>query len=134
MEKIKKNILYKKLSYEIVGCIYEAYNKIGSGFKESIYQNSLKIEFEEKNINFEDRPRLPIFYKNKKVGFYIPDFVIDDKIIIELKSVEFMPKIYESQLYNYLKGTKYQLGYIINFGGSKIDIRRRIYEKAANKN
>ncbi len=134
MEKIKKSILYKELSYKIVGCIYEVYNKIGSGFKESIYQNSLNIEFKRKNINFENQPRLPIFYKDKRVGFYVPDFVVDDKIIIELKSVEFMPKIHESQLYNYLKGTKYKLGYIINFGSSKIDIRRRIYEKAAKKN
>jgi len=63
------------------------------------------------------------------VGGYVPDFVIEDKIILELKSVDFMPKIYESQLYNYLKGTKYNLGYIVNFGGDKLDIRRRIFEK-----
>jgi GxxExxY protein len=125
-----EKILYKDLSYKIVGCIYEVYNKIGSGFKESVYHNALTIEFKDKNIDFKDQPPLPIIYKLKKIGTYVPDFVIEDKIILELKSVEFMPKIFESQLYNYLKGTKYNLGYIVNFGGSKIDIRRRIFEKA----
>lgn len=125
-----EKILYKDLSYKIVGCIYEVYNKIGSGFKESVYHNALKIEFNDKNVEFEDQPQLPITYKGKKIGTYVPDFVIEDKIILELKSVEFMPKIFESQLYNYLKGTTYNLGYIVNFGGNKIDIRRRIFEKA----
>jgi GxxExxY protein len=72
---------------------------------------------------------LPIIYKSKQIGTYVPDFVIEHKIILELKSVEVMPKIYESQLYNYLKGTQYNLGHIVNFGSSKIDIRRRIFEK-----
>lgn len=125
-----EKLLYKDLSYKIVGCIYEVYNKIGSGFKESVYHNALKIEFKDRNIGYIDQPQLPIMYKAKKIGTYIPDFVIEEKIILELKSVEFMPKIFESQLYNYLKGTKYNLGYIVNFGGSKIDIRRRIFDKA----
>lgn len=123
-------LLFKELSYKMVGCIYEVYNKIGSGFKESIYHNALKIEFTEKGIDFVDEIPLPVIYKGKKIGVYIPDFIIDDKIILELKSVDFMPKIFESQLYNYLKGTRYNLGYIVNFGGEKIDIRRRILEKS----
>ena len=127
---VVEKILYKDLSYKVVGCIYQVYNTIGSGFKELIYHNALKIEFKDKNIEFEPQPQLPITYKSKKIGVYVPDFVIEDRIILELKSVDCMPKVFESQLYNYLKGTKYKLGYIVNFGGSKIDIRRRIYEKA----
>ncbi len=129
---VVEKILYKDLSYRVVGCIYEVYNKVGSGFKESIYHNALKIEFKDSKIGFEDQPQLPIMHKSKKIGAYVPDFVIEDKVILEIKSVEFMPKIHESQLYNYLKGTNYKLGYIVNFGSNKIGIRRRIYEKARN--
>ncbi len=62
------------------------------------------------------------------MGIYEPDFVIEDKIILEIKAVDYMPKVYENQLYSYLKGTDYKLGLLVNFGGDKIDIRRRIYD------
>ncbi|MBN2119932.1 MAG: GxxExxY protein [Candidatus Omnitrophica bacterium] len=124
-----KNLLYKDLSYDIVGCFFEVYNELGPGFKESVYRKALTIEFALKNITHEEERRIPIKYKNKTAGYYTPDFIIDKKIIIEIKAVEIMPKFYETQLYNYLKGTNYKLGYIINFGATKIDIRRRILDK-----
>ena len=68
-------------------------------------------------------------FKGKKVGIYEPDFVVDNKIIIEIKSVLNMPKVFENQLYYYLKGTSYKVGYLVNFGNEHIDIRRRIYDK-----
>lgn len=61
---------------------------------------------------------------------YEPDFIIEDKIIVEIKSMLLMPEVIENQLYYYLRGTNYKLGYLVNFGTEKIDIRRRIYEKA----
>ena len=122
-------LLYKDLAYKIVGCFYNVYNQLGPGYKESIYHKALIIELESNKINFVEEKHLPVVYKNKKVGVYIPDFIIDDKILIELKAVDFMPKLYEEQLYTYLKGTKYRLGYLVNFGSEKIDIRRRIYDR-----
>lgn len=78
------------------------------------------------NIRYETKKRLKIDYKGEIVGIYEPDFIIDSKIIIELKSVLLMPKVYEKQLFYYLKGAGYRLGYLINFGSDRIDIRRRI--------
>lgn len=72
-------------------------------------------------------------YKGKSVGFYIPDFIVEKKIIVEIKALEHMPKSFEIQLFNYLKGTEFQLGYMVNFGSDAIDIRRRIYESARDK-
>lgn len=123
-------MLYKDLAYKIVGCFYNVYNELGPGYKESIYHKALTIEFKNNTINFEGEKQVSINYQDRKVGVYIPDFIIDDKIIIELKAVDFMPKLYEEQLYTYLKGTEYKLGYLVNFGGAKIDIRRRVYETA----
>ena len=119
-------ILYKELSYRVVGCFYKVYNTLGPGHKESIYQKALKIEFGKQNIKYVSKKRLSIEYAGKEVGIYEPDFIIEDKIIVEIKSVLYMSKVYELQLYYYLKGSKYKLGYIINFGADKVDIRRRI--------
>lgn len=123
-------ILYKELAYRIVGCFYEVYNELGPGFKESVYHKSLAAEFDIQGIPYKEEKKLVIIYKDINAGFYIPDFIVDKKIIIEIKAVDIMPKLYETQLYYYLKGTDYKLGYLVNFGSSKIDIRRRIFEKS----
>lgn len=122
------NLIYEDLTFKVIGCFYEVYNELGPGFKESVYHKALATEFEIQKFSYEDEKKIPINYKNNNVGYYVPDFLIDNKIIIEIKAVDFMPKQYETQLYYYLKGTDYKLGYIVNFG-SKIEIKRRIYDK-----
>lgn len=119
-------LLYKDTSYKIRGCAFKVYNKLGFGHKESLYQRALAIELTNYKVNFEREKGLPITYEGKKIGIYKPDFVIDNKIILEIKAVEIMPKSYEIQLIYYLKGTGYKLGFLINFGGKTIDIRRRV--------
>lgn len=129
----EEKFLYKDLSYKIIGCFYEVYNELGPAHKEQIYQEALSLAFAEKDIKFEENKRLKIRFKGKEIGVYEPDFVIEDKVIIEIKSVLNMPKVFEKQLYYYLRGTNYKVGYLVNFGNEKIDIRRRIYESARNK-
>lgn len=121
------NFLYEELSYKIRGCAFKVYNQLGFGHKENIYQKALGIKLKNENLNFTVEESLPIIYQNEKIGTYRPDFVIDKKIILEIKAVPFMPKSYETQLTYYLKGTNYKLGFIINFGSNKLDIRRRIW-------
>jgi GxxExxY protein len=127
---INNKFLYKDLSYKIIGCFYEVYNELGPAHKEQIYHEALKIAFGEKNIEYKENKRLKIKFRGKDIGVYEPDFVIEDKIIIEIKSVLNMPKVFEKQLYYYLRGTDYKVGYLVNFGNEEIDIRRRVYEIA----
>jgi len=127
--KTESKILYKELAYRIVGTFYEVYNTLGPGFKEVIYHKALVIEFTLRKIPFMTNKKLSIKYKEKNVGIYEPDFIIDDKILIEIKAVSEMSEVYEKQLYYYLKGTEYKLGYLVNFGAGKLEIKRRIYEK-----
>jgi len=128
MKKTKvKDFLYEDLSYKIRGCAFKVYNTLGFGHKENVYQKALALEFKETGINFEKEKVLPVLYGGKKVGNYKPDFIIENKIIIEIKAVPIMPKDYETQLTYYLKGTNYKLGFLINFGSKKLDIRRRIW-------
>jgi GxxExxY protein len=121
-----EKVLYKDISYKLVGCFYKVYNTLGPGHKENIYHKALGIEFEDRKIKNISQKRLKIIYNEKEVGFYKPDFIVEDKIIIEIKSVLLLPKVFEKQLYYYLKGSGYRLGYLVNFGSERIDIRRRI--------
>lgn len=130
-------MLYEDLTYKIRGAFYEVYNLLGPGFKEEIYHRSLAKEFKLRGIPFVKKRRLAVTYKEEKVGIYEPDFIIDEKVLVEVKSVPNTLRIFETQLYYYLKGTDYKLGFLVNFGGEKLDIRRRIYDtarKRANKN
>ena len=129
-----QDLLYKDLAYKIVGCFYTVYNTLGPAHKEQIYHRALKREFKSKRILFSEEKRLKIKYKGENIGVYAPDFIVDDKIIIEIKSVLQMPKVFEKQLYYYLKGSKYKLGYLVNFGADKLDIRRRIYDTVRKNN
>lgn len=122
----KTEVLYKELSYKIVGCFYKAYNTLGPGHKEDIYQKAIGIEFENNGIKYVAKKKLTIEYDGKKIGTYEPDFIVDNKVIVEIKSVLNMPKVFEKQLYYYLKASGYRLGYLVNLGADSIDIRRRI--------
>jgi len=120
-------ILYEKESYKIRSAIFEVYNTLGPGFKEVVYHKALIEEFNRKDLTFDDKKRIQIRYKDKFVGTYEPDFIVEEKIIVEIKAVEKMPKVYEKQLYSYLKGTDYKVGFLVNFGDDKLEIKRRIY-------
>lgn len=131
---MEDRVLHRNLSYEVVGCFYDVYNELGPGHKEKIYHEALKSLFVEKQITFDDNKRLKIMFKGKPIGVYQPDFIVDDKIIVELKAVPKMPRVFERQLYYYLKGTPYTVGYLVNFGTNKIDIKRRVYDSARKHN
>ncbi|RJP46802.1 MAG: GxxExxY protein [Armatimonadetes bacterium] len=126
-KQLVDNLLYEDLTYKIRGIIFKIYNTLGFGHRESVYQKALAIEFKKQNILFDEEPRLNIIYDNVKVGTYIPDFLLYNKIILEIKSIDFLPKEAEKQLIHYLKGTNYRLGFLVNFGKSKLEIKRKIW-------
>ena len=84
-------------------------------------------EFKRECIHYNKEAVLPVKYQNENVGIYRADFVIESKLLLEIKAVEFMPKIYETQLLYYLKNTGCNLGLLINFGAKSVQIRRRIW-------
>lgn len=118
-------LIYEGLTYKIRGAIFKVYNELGFGHRESVYRKALAIEFNKQAIPHKEEPRLEIKYDG--LGVYVPDFLIDDKVIIEMKSVEFLPKEAEKQPVYYLKGTSYRLGFLVNFGASKLEIKRKIW-------
>jgi len=122
----KVRLLHKELSYKIVGSFYKVYNTLGSGHKEDIFQKALGIEFDKIELRYIAKKKISIEYEGKRIGVYEPDFIIEDKIIVKIKSVLSIPRVFEKQLYYYLKSSDYRLGYLVNFGADKTGIRRRI--------
>ncbi len=125
------DLLFSDLTYKIRGVVFKVYNTLGFGHKEVIYHKALAIEFKKENIDFKEEVPIDVIYEKTKVGVYRPDFVIDNKVIIEIKALPFMGKDPETQMLYYLKGTNFKLGLLINFGSNKLDIRRKIWSGSA---
>ena len=122
-----KELLYSDLTYKIRKAVFNVYNTLGYGHKEQIYQKALSEEFNQLNILHKVQPNINVLYKDKNVGHYVPDFLVEGKIIIEIKALEIFPISLEKQIVYYLKGTGYKLGLLINFGSSKLIIKRLIW-------
>ncbi len=126
---MEKNILYRELSYQIIGAAIEVRKSYGPGLKEIIYQNAYTEELENLKLNYRREAVINIYSPKtgKVVGTYRPDFIIEDKIIIEIKAIGQIPKLFIDQLYGYLKNSKCELGYFINFSSPKLYYKRIIY-------
>jgi GxxExxY protein len=120
-------LLHKDLTDVILKTFYEVYNDLGYGFLEKVYQNSLLIELRNKGLNVIPQKKIKVFYKGNEVGEYFADLIVEDKVVLELKAVEYIVEEFENQLLNYLKGTDCEVGLLLNFG-KKPQFRRRIYE------
>lgn len=125
-DKHIKSLLYQELTYKVRGAVFTVYNTLGPGHKEVLYQRSLAKEFGCIGLPFERETNLKIKYKGEIVGEYKPDFIIDGKIILEIKAVEALPQHFNQQLIYYLKGTEFRLGLLVNFG-PKLTIIRKIW-------
>ena len=124
----EKNYLYKELTYKIIGALYEVHKELGSIHKEIIYHKAIAIELAYRNISFVEEKSIPVKYKGKKIGLYKPDFIIDDKVILEIKVSPAITKAMREQVYYYVKGTKYKLVLLANFGTQRLGIKRLIYD------
>lgn len=125
-------LIYADLTYKVRRAIFTVYNALGFGHKENVYQKALEKEFDILNIPYKKEIPLTVSYKGEHVGNYRPDFIIADKVILEIKAVEFMPKAFETQLQYYLKTTGFSLGLLVNFGASKVFIKRFIWTPVAS--
>ena len=112
------------LTFRIRGCAYEVYRVLGYGFLEQVYQQALLQEFGLRLVNAVEQARLEVHYKGQSVGHYVADILVDDRIILELKTVDALTKVHEAQLLNYLKASGKKVGLLINFARPKCEIRR----------
>jgi GxxExxY protein len=127
MSFIKSEYRNSKLTGTIIGCAFEVYNELGMGFPEKIYQRSLDLVLNEKRLRVDRERTIPVYFKGELIGKRRLDFVINNKVVIEVKA---RPYLHESdfiQLKNYLKITGIEIGLLMNFGSSSLQFRRCIY-------
>ncbi len=118
-------LLHENITDKILKCFYTVYNSLGYGFLEKVYEKALCIELRNAGVNCLPQKQIKVFYRGKKVGLYYADIVVEDKIIIELKT---SPIINEHvfQLLNYLKATEIEVGILLSFG-KNAKFKRKIF-------
>jgi len=117
-------ILFKELSYAIIGAAMEVHRVLGPGFLESVYEAALAYELTLRGIHFEPQKHLPVYYKDQLLGEYIADLVIEGQIILELKAISAISAAHEAQAHHYLAATGLKLAIILNFGTESLQQKR----------
>jgi len=122
------------LTRKIIGCAYTVFNELGFGFLESVYEKSMLLELQESGLNAGSQKPVSVFYKGNQVGDFAADIIVEDKVILELKSVLRLVEAHEVQLVNYLVATGISTGLLINFGKNGVEIKRKYREFKTHKN
>ncbi|MES2650048.1 MAG: GxxExxY protein [Bacteroidota bacterium] len=117
-----------EITYAINGCAMKVHNTLGNGFQEVIYQRCLAIEFKKAKLNFGREVEQTIYYEGMSVGTRRADFIVEDKVIVELKALINLEDVHLAQAKNYVVAYDYPIGLLINFGGNSLQFKK-IYNK-----
>ena len=116
---------HEELTEQIIGCAYRVYNTMGFGFFESVYEKCLIIELEKANLEAQSQVQIKVEYEGKRVGEFVADIMVEQTVIVELKSVQRTIPAHEVQLVNYLVATGKPVGLLLNFGERKVEVKRK---------
>ena len=119
---------HEEVTRKIIGAAYKVFNTLGFGFLESVYKKAMIIELSKDDLKLEAEKPLSVFYDDQIVGEFFVDLFIDNTVVVELKSVQNIAKEHEVQLVNYLNGMNKDIGLLINFGPSGVDVKRKYRE------
>jgi GxxExxY protein len=123
---VKNEYVASKITGDVIGSAMEVHKRLGPGFPESVYEEALAIELKLKKIKFERQKSLPVFYRDKVIKKFICDFLVDGRIIVELKAVKEIAEIDRLQVINYLKACGIEIGLLLNFGSQSLEYKRLI--------
>ncbi len=124
---------HEDITHKIIGCTYEVYSKLGFGFLESVYKKAMVIELNKSNIQVEAEKALKVYYENQVVGDFYVDLLVENEIVVELKSVENLNRAHEVQLVNYLNALNKEIGLLINFGPTGVNVKRKYRQPEQTK-
>ena len=114
------------ITYAINGAAFEVSRVLGPGFLEKVYERAMLVELKKRGYKAENQVPIKVVYKEKTIGEYLVDILVEKKVIVEIKTVESLDNIHEAQLLNYLKATGISVGLLINFKHPKVEIKRRV--------
>ena len=126
------NYKHSDITSKIIKAYYIVYNKLGFGFLEKVYENSMLIELQQSGLRCERQFPIKVYYDEDKVGEYFADILVQDLVIIELKAAESLCQEHEAQLINYLKATEIEVGILLNFG-KESEFKRKVFSKEFKK-
>ncbi len=117
---------YEELTEKIIGCAYRVFNRMGSGFLESVYEKCLMIELAKSGLQAEAQFPIHVEYDGETVGEFIADVLVEGSVILKLKAVKQIVRAHEVQLVNYLTATGKEVGLILNFSEEKVEVKRKV--------
>ena len=120
----EEKILYKDLSYKIIGLAMEVHSKLGYGFLEKVYENAMMVLLRREGIHAKQQAPITVYFDGEVVGDYYADILVEDNIILELKAIERITDAHRAQTLNYLKATGLRLAILLNFGKQKLEYER----------
>ncbi len=128
MTRDMKELKHKDITEKIIGASFEVHSFLGNGFQEVIYQRALAWEMAQKNVEFAREIEQDIFYKNlpEPIGTRSADFVVESKVLVELKAIKELEDVHLAQTLNYLKAYKLEVGLLINFGSKSLTFKRLV--------
>jgi GxxExxY protein len=100
---------------------------MGAGFLEKVYENAMAVELRHSGLMFAQQPSFLVRYRKEVVGEYIPDFVVADSIVVEIKALDALSRIHQAQCMNYLRSTGISVGLLLNFGTPRLEIKRLVW-------
>ena len=122
----EKEIIHKDLAYKVIGLAMEVHSKLGHGFLEKIYENALMVLLRREGIQAKQQAPITVHFEGEIVGDYFADILVEEKIIVELKSIEKLVDVHKAQALNYLKATGLRLALLINFGKERLEYERLV--------
>jgi GxxExxY protein len=122
---------FEQITGEIIGAAYKVFKGLGFGFLESVYKRAMIIELGQRGLKAEEEKPLKVYYEDQVVGDFFIDLFVQDEIVVELKSIQSIAKEHEVQLVNYLNGVKKEVGLLINFGPSGVQVKRKYRNPAS---
>jgi len=120
------DLVHSDLTRQIIGAAMEVHTNLGPCFLESVYESAMAIELKHRNVPYEGQKAVPVMYKGEKARDFTCDFLVDGKVLVELKAIQIITEIEEAQVLNYLKATGLRVGLLVNFGQRSLKYKRLI--------
>jgi len=118
---------HEQLTGKIIEIFYEVYNELGHGFLESVYENSLRLALAQAGLFVSPKKPLEVWFRGEVVGVFVPDVIVEDAVILEIKAGRAIDSAHEAQLLNYLRATEIEVGLLLNFG-PKPEFKRMVFD------
>ena len=118
---------HQEITHEIIAAAFEVHRELGGGFLEKVYERALALELAKRGLSVKTQIAIPVHYKGQPVGDYLADLLVNDAVLCEIKAGDALHASHQAQLLNYLKATSTKVGLLLNFGPSRVDIKRMVY-------